>query len=197
MDVLILGGFLGSGKTTILLNIIEYLKARSAKDTPVAILENEIGSVGIDDQVLSNKGYAVTNMLSGCACCTLSGDLPIAVESIRLSINPDLLIIESTGLAVPESMKDNISAILSIISRICILVDASRWRRIRTPLSVLLGQQLRVADLICINKIDLVDTDEIQFIKDDIRHINDRAPFIELSAIDSVPDECIRMIVGE
>ena len=75
MNVLILGGFLGSGKTTSLMQLAKYLVATSPaeKENKVMILENEIGQVGIDDEFLRSGGFQVSNLFSGCACCTVSG----------------------------------------------------------------------------------------------------------------------------
>ena len=195
--VLVLGGFLGSGKTTLLLEIIEHVKRRSDKDVPVAVLENEIGSVGIDDQVLKGKGYAVTNMLSRCACCTLSGDLPRAVRDIQDDLDPDLLVVEATGLAIPQDMKANLRSSLSLDARVCTLVDAFRWRRMLVPLQALLRQQLRGADVICVNKVDLVDQAELGYV---FRTLDDLAPSVArvpLSAGTGVPAEAMAAILGE
>lgn len=197
MDVLVVGGFLGSGKTTLLLQLIEYAKARSAKQVPVAVLENEIGSVGIDDRVIEGKGYAVTTMLSGCACCTLAGDLVRAVDEIRTDIDPDLLVIEATGLAVPRDMKSNLETTLGIDARLCALVDASRWRRMLAPLQTLLKQQLDAADMICINKTDLVDADELRFVERSVRTFNETACSVTLSATERLSDDALARIVGE
>ncbi|WP_139652520.1 GTP-binding protein [Raoultibacter phocaeensis] len=197
MKVLIVGGFLGSGKTTLLLHLIEHEKVRSNKEVPVAVLENEIGSIGIDDRVIGGKGYAVTTMLSGCACCTLAGDLVRAVSGIRADIDPDLLVIEATGLAVPCDMKRNLEAQLGVAARICTVVDASRWRRMLVPLQTLLSQQLNDADLICINKIDLVDTEEIHFIESSVRTFNETACTLTLSVTEHVSDDALERIVGE
>lgn len=197
MDVLILGGFLGSGKTTLLLHLIEHVRARSGKDVPVAVLENEIGSVGIDDQVLQGKGYAVTNMLSGCACCTLSGDLPRAVGDIQHDIDPDLLVIEATGLAVPQDMKANLRKSLSLGARVCTVLDAFRWRRMLHPLRTLLQQQLKGADVVCINKTDLVDQAELDFVSQTLDAFGASNVRLLLSAGSGASEEALAKVLGE
>ena len=136
MMVLILGGFLGSGKTTLLLQLIERVRSASDKEVPLAILENEIGSVGIDDALIASAGYQVSTMLSGCACCTLAGELPEAVMGIQRDLDPDLLVIEATGVAVPSVMAENLEKTMGIHPRVCVVVDASRWRRMQVPLKL-------------------------------------------------------------
>lgn len=197
MRVLVLGGFLGSGKTTLLLHLAEHAKARSEKEVPVAILENEIGSVGIDDKVLREKGYAVTDMLAGCACCTLSGDLPRAVQGIRDEFDPDLLVVEATGLAIPGDMKANLRASLSLDARICVMLDAFRWRRMLVPLQTLLSQQLREADVVCVNKVDLADREEVEYILQTLGDFNEDAERLLLSAAQGVSEDALAKILGE
>ena len=70
MNLLILGGFLGSGKTTVLLQLAKYITGDHVKpgETKVAIIENEIGEQGIDDKILKSGNYSVENLFAGCAC---------------------------------------------------------------------------------------------------------------------------------
>lgn len=75
--VIILGGFLGSGKTTLLLELGKYITAHSQKETPLAILENEIGEVDVDGAAVGQGGYAVKSLFAGCACCELLGRCPM------------------------------------------------------------------------------------------------------------------------
>lgn len=196
MDVVILGGFLGSGKTTILLQIIEYVRARSSKETPVAVIENEIGSVSVDGDVIAGAGYAVKNMLAGCACCTLLGELPDAVRGIQESLDPDVLVIEATGVAVPESMREIIERYTGRRVRVCVVADASRWRRMLVPMGVVLGQQLKGADLVCVNKVDLVDEDDTAFAESSVREMAPDARIVRTSAASALPEEVLASVVG-
>ncbi len=197
MKVLILGGFLGSGKTTLLLKLIESVRSESGKDMPVAILENEIGSVGIDDALIASQGYQVSTMLSGCACCTLAGELPEAVMGIQRDLDPDLLVIEATGVAVPRVMADNLVKVMGLDPRVCVIVDASRWRRMQVPLDVLLHQQLRACDVICMNKADLVDAEELAYVRASLDGYNMDALRIATSASQELSEEDARSILGE
>lgn len=196
MMVLILGGFLGSGKTTLLLQLIERVRSASDKEMPVAILENEIGSVGIDDALIASAGYQVSTMLSGCACCTLAGELPGAVMGIQRDLDPDLLVIEATGVAVPSVMAENLEKTMGIHPRVCVVVDASRWRRMQVPLEVLLRQQLRNCDVICVNKADLVDEDEVAFVHASLDGFDQDAVRIETCASEPLSDDASCMILG-
>lgn len=192
-----MGGFLGSGKTTLLLKLIEGIRQRSDKAIPVAVLENEIGSVGIDDALIASRGYQVSTMLSGCACCTLAGELPEAVMGIERDFAPDLLIIEATGVAVPSTMAENLRKATGASPRVCVIVDASRWRRMRVPLEVLLRQQLRACDVVCLNKADLVDEEELAFVERSLDEYEHGAVRIIMSASDELSGEAISLIMGD
>lgn len=197
MKTVIMGGFLGSGKTTLLLKLIERIRERSDASLPVAILENEIGSVGIDDVLIASHGYQVSTMLSGCACCTLAGELPEAVMEIERDLAPDLLIIEATGVAVPSTMAENLRKATGAYPRICVIVDASRWRRMRVPLEVLLRQQLRACDVVCLNKADLVDADELAFVDRSLDDYEHGATRIVTSASGGLSEEAASLIMGD
>ena len=98
MRIIILGGFLGSGKTSVLLQLARYLvdkEKESSAEFKVAIIENEVGDVGIDDKVLVSEGFSVSNLFAGCACCTLSGELVYSIRNIGKELNPEWLIIDS------------------------------------------------------------------------------------------------------
>ena len=104
MNFLVIGGFLGSGKTSFLLQLARYMvEKRGIKK--VVLLENEVGEVGVDDKVLKGAGYQVKNMFAGCVCCTLSGSLPLTIKEIQAQLNPDLIIMETTGMAFPLEIK--------------------------------------------------------------------------------------------
>ena len=191
MNVVILGGFLGSGKTTTLLQFARYLVDTSVLggEYKVVILENEVGQVGIDDQFLRGSGFTVNNLFAGCACCTVSGELVIAVDKIYREMNPEWLIIETTGIAYPGLMRDNMKGALGLDSRICVLTDASRWSRLRVPMESLLQGQIECADLVLINKIDLTGEDALQSMERDICAFQPNVPIIRISALGDVsPD---------
>ena len=119
MRIIILGGFLGSGKTSVLLQLARHLVKReraTSGGVKVAIIENEVGDVGIDDKVLVNEGFSVKNLFAGCACCSLAGELVYSIRMIQKELNPEWLIIEATGIAHPGSMRETIKKGLATIT---------------------------------------------------------------------------------
>ncbi|MDR2421157.1 MAG: cobalamin biosynthesis protein P47K [Oscillospiraceae bacterium] len=184
MRVIILGGFLGSGKTTALLQMARYLVSRGG----VVIIENEIGEVGVDDKFLRSGGLAVRNLFSGCACCTVSGDLTAAAREIREKENPEFLVIETTGVAYPLNMRENLAYALGVESRIAILADAARWNRLVGTLEGLIAGQLEGADAVLINKCDLSDEETLAKIEADILGLEPNAKIFRVSALSGIPD---------
>lgn len=199
MKILILSGFLGSGKTTALMRLVRFMVEHSAPDreNKVMILENEVGEVGIDDTLLRSGGFQVNNLFSGCACCTVSGELVSAVVTIWKEYDPEWLIVETTGIAYPRNMQENLKKALRLDSRIVVLVDASRWNRLLIPMHHLLKGQIEGSDAVLINKTDLVDDATISKIENDIRIFEPGAVIFKISALHDVPDEVWQKTTGE
>ena len=80
MKIMIIGGFLGSGKTTTLLNVGKHLSEEGHK---IAIIVNEIGEVGVDGVTLSKSGIVTKELTSGCTCCTLKFDMERTIEALQ------------------------------------------------------------------------------------------------------------------
>jgi G3E family GTPase len=198
MKVLILGGFLGSGKTTALMGLARYLTEASAseREMKVVILENEVGEVGIDDAYLRGGGLTVNNLFSGCACCTVSGEFVTAVSRIRTKLDPEWIVIETTGVAYPASMRENLKNALGIDSLICILVDASRWSRLFTPLRGLLRDQLDGADTVLVNKVDIAGEEKIAKVEEDILGLEPKSEILKISAVEGVPKQVWEKVAG-
>jgi G3E family GTPase len=196
LKVLILGGFLGSGKTTVLLQLARYLVEQSTGDSPtrVAIIENEIGQIGIDDKVLRSSGYTVTDIFSGCVCCSLNSDLIFGIQEITATTNPQWIIIEATGVAFPDKIAETLFANLGLEARIVTLVDAKRWQRIRVPLENLIEGQLKDAQLILLNKTDLVDDAELVAIEAELQSLSDSARHFRISGIRPLEREILQVI---
>lgn len=156
--VILISGFLGAGKTTLLLRLLQA--AREAGMKP-AVLMNEAGAISIDGPVAQSGGaIEVLNVLGGCICCTLKGDLHAALQEIARDIKPELLFIETTGIADPVEVLDTCTA-LDLVERldarglISVLdvehgLDALR-------INDLARRQLELAQIVVLNKMDLAD----------------------------------------
>ena len=196
-NVLILSGFLGSGKTTMLMRLIAHLHAKHGENYRIAIIENEVGSSSVDSSIIEEAGYSVTEMLSGCVCCTLLGKLVPALDKLSEEMNPSLVILEATGMATPESLKTTIDEYGGYPVRVATIVDASRWARILRALSILLENQVEVADVICVNKMDLVDKDTLAEVERTVCEMNGAAHIVFASAASPMEAADLDLIAGE
>ena len=176
MKILLLSGFLGSGKTSVLLQLAKHIADNTpGEGTKVMIIENEIGEVGVDDKILRAQGLAVKDLFAGCACCTSGGDLIADITTIKETMDPEWIIIEATGVAYPRQIKENVERCFKLPVKILSLADASRWKRLKNYMSQLLEGQIECADLAIVNKTDLVSEDTVKSIAEDVRGFNPTA----------------------
>ena len=198
MKVLILSGFLGSGKTSALLPLAHYLVERSDSyvANKVMILENEVGEIGIDDAFLRGGGFQVDTLFSGCACCTVAGELVSSVIKIRKEFDPDWLILETTGVAYPKNIQETLHTACNLDARIAVLVDAARWKRLLRPMEALLSGQIIGSDAVLVNKIDLVDAAALDDVDADIRGFEPNANIVHISALEPIAHEVWDGVLG-
>lgn len=188
MKIVILGGFLGSGKTSVLLQLLGYLTGATAavetkpEQIRVTVIENEIGEISVDNEVIKAEGYTVKNLFAGCVCCTMTGDLVRSIERIQKELAPEWIVVESTGVAYPKRMKEVIQTTFEMVPRIVIVADAKRWQRLLIPMENLITGQLEEADMVLINKIDLVSAEVLETVRKSIVSFNDQAEQIPVCA---------------
>lgn len=163
--VIVISGFLGSGKTTLLLKLIQEVHQRGIKP---AILMNELGRHDIDGHILSQAtdGLIMQKLLDGCICCSKKSEISNAITTL-LSQSPDVVFIELTGVANPEEVVDEMSEPELInqvfLQRIITVVDAENVLDYNSIFSSdkqlvhTLRRQIDVADIVIINKKDLVN----------------------------------------
>ena len=189
MKVLLLSGFLGSGKTSALLQMAAYMVRQSGRSgTSVMIIENEIGEVGVDDKVLKAQGLAVRELFAGCACCTGGVDLINDIRTIQETVDPEWIIIEATGVAYPLEIKNNVEACFHIPVKILSLADAGRWKRLHGYMPQLIEAQVDSADCILLNKVDLVDAETAEAIAGELRAYNPKAELHKVIANKPIDD---------
>jgi G3E family GTPase len=165
-EILLLAGFLGAGKTTLLKRILSW----EADLSDTVVLVNEFGDIGIDGALLKNAGSDVVELTSGCICCTLSADLHQSLTRIWNRYKPRRILIESSGVADPQSIvpvlqAPGLSRCMDYKKTVTVL-DADFWEA-REAFGPLFYNQLEMADLILLNKVDLVKQEKIiEFLKE-------------------------------
>ncbi len=184
VPVTILTGFLGSGKTTLLNRILSEKHGQR-----IAVIENEYGEVGIDQALVINAEEEIFEMANGCICCTVRGDLiRILGNLMKRRDKFDYVIVETTGLADPGPvaqtffMDDEISSEFSL-DGIITLVDTFHINQ-QLGRSDESTEQIAFADLIILNKADLVNDKEIDKLEVRLREMNNMAKFIRCEMAD-------------
>lgn len=193
MRLLIFAGFLGSGKTTLLLKVARQLVASSMK---ITIIENEMGEIGIDGDYLRLEGLSVQELFGGCICCTLSLGLNEMLEKVEKLYQPDLVILEATGAARAGDIITNIGQYNSKIEdiRSITLVDAVRYEMLMEMMTPLITEQIEAADIVAVNKIDMVDQETLDKIIKDVGRLNPSSKLVAISAEDQVN---LKSLLGE
>jgi len=171
--ITLITGPLGSGKTTLLRHI---LATRPAK---IAIVMNEFGEIAIDTKVIEGKNVRIAELGGGCVCCSLLGEFEAAVTEIIKTIAPEIIVVETTGLAEPEALVFNIQEALPQcrLDGVISVIDADML--VRFPeLGHTTRLQIEGADILLLNKIDLVDAKQIKPLETKLRKINPSAAII-------------------
>ncbi len=180
IPVTILTGFLGSGKTTLLNRLITQNGGKK-----IAIIENEFGEISIDSELVIKQNEGIFELSNGCICCSLSGELSETLDKIAANQNIEHLIIETTGIADPGPIALSFISDYKIqaqfrLDAIVALVDA---RFIETQLEnePEASKQIGMADVVLLNKIDAVDTYQIETVRNIIARLNSQAQVYECS----------------
>ena len=186
VPVTILTGFLGSGKTTLLNRILSEQHGKR-----IAVIENEFGEVGIDQALVINAEEEIFEMANGCICCTVRGDLIRVLGNLMKRRDKfDYVVVETTGLADPGPvaqtffMDDEISSEFSL-DGIITLVDTFHINQ-QLGRSDESTEQIAFADVIVLNKTDLVKDTELDKLEARLRKMNKMAKFIR-SEMANVP----------
>ena len=169
----VLTGFLGSGKTTLLTHAL----AHGLAGKRVALVVNEIGEVGIDGRVVTGLTYVekMVELSSGCICCSIDEyRFDLAIQEIIDTVEPDLIVIESTGLADPEPLAYRVKSAGLHLDAIVTVVDAANVERFLDDTEVA-AAQIAAADFLVVSKTDLVSADALARLEARLARLNPRA----------------------
>ena len=171
-SLIVLSGFLGAGKTTFLNQLLEY---HASRDELVAIIQNEIGQTGVDGKLLEGDD-SIVELDEGCVCCTLAGNLSKGIEQLKERFNPKVIVLETTGLANPFNILNEIETLRPLVrlDSVTTLVDAENGPQLLAD-SDIARNQVKAADVIILNKCDLISQEEQESLAKLLTTLNKRA----------------------
>jgi G3E family GTPase len=182
MKVMIIGGFLGSGKTTAIRRISKQLSDAGKR---TAIIVNEIGEIGLDGETLKSPGIKTEELTSGCICCTLRISMQYTLQTLEEEFRPDVVIIEPTGIAFPGQIREEIEVMgLSDLSfaPVVTIVDPGRFGTEAKEIPKFIETQVKEAEILGINKVDVAPAEIIVATEKMLTELNPEARILKFSA---------------
>ena len=174
----IISGFLGAGKTTL----IKMLLSEALKGQQVVLIENEFGEIGIDGGFLKDAGVNITEMNSGCICCSLVGDFGTALKDVITKFNPDRIIIEPSGVG---KLSDVIKAVQGVaedapieLNSLVTVADANKCKMYMKNFGEFYNNQVESAHTIVLSRTQNMKQDKLEACVAMIREHNKDAAVI-------------------
>lgn len=174
----IISGFLGAGKTTL----IKKMLSEVFSGQKIVLIENEFGEIGIDGGFLKDSGVEITEMNSGCICCSLVGDFGTALKEVLKKFNPDRVIIEPSGVG---KLSDVIKAVEKVAEDIEVeldhsitVADANKCKIYMKNFGEFFNNQIEYADIIVLSRTQNIKQDKLEMCVKMLQEHNSKAPII-------------------
>ncbi len=185
MKISQIAGFLGSGKTTALMLIVDELVKRGHR---IAIVVNDVGDISVDARFIEAHGLKAKEISGGCICCQIAGTFAETLAKLHDSFDPDIVIVEPSGVAIPWGLKraaeysEAKTEVHIEHAPVITLVDATRIELLMKSVKRLVETQIREADLCFVNKVDAATDEQIEMTREVIRSINPNARIERMSS---------------
>lgn len=173
----IFSGFLGAGKTTLIKKLIK----EAYTGEKLVVIENEFGKIGIDSGFLTEAGIEITEMNSGCICCSLVGDFGEALKKVKADFDPDRILIEPSGVG---KLSDVIRAVREAdvegltLNAFTVVIDAGKCKLYMKNFSEFYRNQIEFASSIILSRTDGIREDKLEDCVSTVRAINPKATLI-------------------
>jgi cobalamin biosynthesis protein CobW len=178
IPVLLVSGFLGSGKTSLLRHLLDDARARGIR---AAVVSNELGELGVDAELLAGRPGDYVEIAGGCVCCKLSDELVATLVALRERARPDRILIETSGAALPydtqlhlwrDPVRDFVADDVAVV-----VVNAEQLAAGR-DLGATFEQQVSSADLLLLNQVDRVAPEALPGLERALRRFEPEAPIL-------------------
>ncbi|PQZ68661.1 cobalamin biosynthesis protein CobW [Achromobacter sp. MYb9] len=173
----VVGGFLGAGKTTLLNHVLSASRRRAA------VLVNDFGPIDVDAGLIAQRADEVIRLANGCVCCSMAGGLDDALARVlALDPPPEWIVIEASGVSDPSRIAQvGMCDPLLQLEGVVVLVDAANVRALADDplLSDTVARQLRAADLLVLNKTDLVTPEDLGRVREWLRGMTQGAAMVD------------------
>ncbi len=176
----IFSGFLGAGKTTLIKKLIK----EAYTGEQIVLIENEFGEIGIDGGFLQDAGIKITEMNSGCICCSLVGDFSEALKKVEAEYHPDRIVIEPSGVG---KLSDVIKAVSNaklegaVLNAFCTVVDAGKCKMYMKNFGEFFNDQVENAACIVLSHTDGISEEKLASCVELLREKNSSATFVTAS----------------
>ncbi|MBR1554776.1 MAG: GTP-binding protein, partial [Oscillospiraceae bacterium] len=176
--ITIFSGFLGAGKTTL----IKKLIAEAYQNEKLVLIENEFGQIGIDGGFLQDAGVEITEMNSGCICCSLVGDFETSLKEVLATYKPDRIIIEPSGVG---KLSDVMVAVQNAtagedveLNTAIVVVDVKKCKMYMKNFGEFFNNQIETAGTVVLSRTGSCREDKLQEAIELIRGLNDKATIV-------------------
>ncbi|AAC06494.1 CobW family GTP-binding protein [Aquifex aeolicus] len=174
ISAFVVTGFLGSGKTSLIINSVkEHLK-----DKKVAIVVNEFGEVGVDGKILKNVYSEVLELSEGCICCKLSAEFESSVRRLIQDYNPEVLIVETSGVAEPFPIVFSLKTLGLFVDGVICVIDSKNFPKYKEDDTA--KYQLATSNVVVLNKTDLVSKEELEKVKEEVKKIKEKYKVVNM-----------------
>ncbi len=193
----IISGFLGAGKTTFIKKMIE----ESFKDEQIVLIENEFGEVGIDGGFLKDAGIEITEMNSGCICCSLVGDFGKNLHEVIDKFHPDRILIEPSGVG---KLSDVMKSVIDIekeedvkLNALVTVVNALKASKQMKAFGEFFNNQIEYATTVILSRSQSATPEQLEFCVKQIQALNEKAAIITTDWSSITGEQILKVIEGQ
>nr|WP_295681296.1 CobW family GTP-binding protein [uncultured Lachnoclostridium sp.] len=176
----VISGFLGAGKTTLIKKLLE----EALKGEKLVLIENEFGEIGIDGGFLKEAGVEITEMNSGCICCSLVGDFSTALKEVLVTYHPDRIIIEPSGVGKLSDVLKAVSGVLSddvVLNSYTAVVDVKKCKMYMKNFGEFFNDQIETAKTIILSRTGDITEEKLEASLALIKEHNQNATIVTTS----------------